>query len=133
MFRSLRRPRPGGYFAGELASPKEVAALYAQCHIGLIVLDPRHTTHNIPGKFMSYLGAGLPTFALVNPGNDLLELINENKVGVAFSDIGEASGQLQFMLDSVLPDQNLSLRCESVLKEYFTVEHAAIKICKHFT
>ena len=113
-------------------SPEEVVALYAQCHIGLIVLDPRHTTHNIPGKFMSYLGAGLPTLALVNPGNDLLELINENKVGVAFSNIGEAPRQLQYMLDSVLSDQNLSLRCESVLKDYFTVEHAANEICKYF-
>jgi hypothetical protein len=31
--------------------PTEILGLYAQCHIGLIALDPRHKTHNIPGKF----------------------------------------------------------------------------------
>jgi glycosyltransferase involved in cell wall biosynthesis len=113
-------------------SPKEVSALYTQCHIGLIILDPRHTTHNIPGKFMSYMGAGLPSFALVNSGNDLLELINDNRVGTAFSDISAAPKHLQFMLDSVLPDPDLPLRCESVLKNYFTVEQAVSKISKHF-
>jgi hypothetical protein len=25
-----------------------------------VALDPRHTTHNIPGKFLTYLQAGVP-------------------------------------------------------------------------
>lgn len=65
---------------GEVA-PQEIPGLYAQCHVGLVVLDHRHKTHNIPGKFLSYMFAGLPVLASVNPGNDLVELIESEGVG----------------------------------------------------
>lgn len=58
-----------------------IPALFAQCHAGLLALDPRHKTHNIPGKFIAYLRAGLPVLARVNPGNDLIELITEQHLG----------------------------------------------------
>ena len=32
---------------------------YHQCHAGLVFLDPSHRSHNIPGKFISYLEASL--------------------------------------------------------------------------
>ncbi len=55
----------------------EMPGLLSQCFIGLLALDPRHKTHNIPGKFLTYLHAGLPVLALVNGGTDLMRLINE--------------------------------------------------------
>lgn len=67
-------------FCDEIAS-EEIPGLYSQCQVGLIALDPRHKSHNIPGKFLSYMQAGLPVLAYVNQGNDLIELINEYKVG----------------------------------------------------
>jgi hypothetical protein len=33
-----------------------------------VALDPRHQTHNIPGKFLSCMQAGLPVLASINPG-----------------------------------------------------------------
>ena len=33
--------------------PDHIPGLYAQCNVGLVALDPRHRTHNIPGKFIS--------------------------------------------------------------------------------
>ena len=51
---------------------KKIMSLYRQCHYGIVILDRRHKTHNIPGKLLSYLHAGLPVFALVNPKNDLI-------------------------------------------------------------
>ncbi|CAN1512899.1 RfaG Glycosyltransferase [Methylophilaceae bacterium] len=65
--------------------PGELIQLYEQCDIGLISLDLRHKTSNIPGKFISYLLSGLPVFAIVNKGNDLIEIVNKNNIGVAFS------------------------------------------------
>jgi glycosyltransferase involved in cell wall biosynthesis len=65
--------------------PSEIAGLYSQCHIGLLTLDPRHKTHNIPGKFLSYLKSGLAVLAVCNPGNDLEELISSYKVGFAIN------------------------------------------------
>lgn len=61
--------------------PEHLPDILAQCDIGLLALDPRHRTHNIPGKFLSYLRAGLPVLARVNSGNDLVEMINSKNVG----------------------------------------------------
>jgi hypothetical protein len=60
----------------------EIPSLYAQCHVGLIALDARHKTHNIPGKFISYLEAGLPVAACVNSGNDLIDIIQKNALDI---------------------------------------------------
>ena len=65
--------------------PHEVPGLLAQCHVGLVALDPRHTTHNVPGKFLTYMYAGLPVLARINPGNDLAALIEADGVGYAYA------------------------------------------------
>lgn len=72
-------------FRDEL-EPWEIPGLLAQCHIGLVALDPRHQTHNIPGKFLTYLQAGLPVLASINPGNDLADLIHREGVGRVCTD-----------------------------------------------
>lgn len=64
--------------------PKEVPGLLAQCHVGLVVLDPRHKTHNVPGKFLTYMQAGLPVLARINAGNDLADLIRRENVGAVY-------------------------------------------------
>ena len=66
--------------------PTEIPGLYAQCHIGIVALDPRHKTHNIPGKFLSYMQAGLPVLASINPGNDLEAMILREGVGRVCTD-----------------------------------------------
>jgi glycosyltransferase involved in cell wall biosynthesis len=66
--------------------PTEIPGLYAQCHIGIVALDPRHKTHNIPGKFLSYMQAGLPVLASINPGNDLQGMILREGVGRVCTD-----------------------------------------------
>jgi glycosyltransferase involved in cell wall biosynthesis len=63
--------------------PTEIAGLYAQCHVGLVALDRRHKTHNVPGKFLSYMQAGLPVLANINAGNELVTLIDRERVGKA--------------------------------------------------
>lgn len=60
---------------------QRIPGLLARCHVGLIALDPRHTTHNIPGKLLTYLHAGLPVLARINPGNDLEALIRDQGIG----------------------------------------------------
>lgn len=61
--------------------PREIPGLLAQCHVGIVALDPRHHSHNIPGKFLTYMQAGIPVIARINPGNDLERMIKESRVG----------------------------------------------------
>jgi len=65
--------------------PHALRGLLRQCDIGLISLDRRLKSHNIPGKFLSYLEAGLPVLASINQGNDLNSLIEDAGVGIVLS------------------------------------------------
>jgi len=72
----------------------EVPGLLAQCHIGLVALDLRHKTHNIPGKFLTYVQAGLPVLARINANNDLVGLIETEGVGRVYGDYYFAVGSI---------------------------------------
>jgi hypothetical protein len=109
----------------------EIPALYAQCHVGLIALDVRHTTHNIPGKFLSYINSGLPVLALINDGNDLKEIIEKYKVGEAST--SRSMGCLVKLAESIIEeisvqDCNISLRCKRLGREIFSSKIAVQQI-----
>jgi glycosyltransferase involved in cell wall biosynthesis len=114
--------------------PTEIPGLYAQCHIGIVALDPRHKTHNIPGKFLSYMQAGLPVLATINPGNDLEEMILSERVGqvcndysvdtlqrVALDLVGEVAG-------NTANNQAVSARCKALSAKLFSPEVAVKQI-----
>lgn len=84
--------------------PHEVPGLLAQCHVGLVALDPRHTTHNVPGKFLTYMYAGMPVLARINPGNDLAALIERDEVGYAYS--GESVDALVALAERLVEDRD---------------------------
>lgn len=67
-------------FFDEMSST-EVLALCRKCDVGMISLDARHKSHNIPGKFLLYLKANLRILAIGNKGNDLEDLINKYNLG----------------------------------------------------
>jgi glycosyltransferase involved in cell wall biosynthesis len=82
--------------------PDEIPGLLAQCHVGLLALDPRHRTHNVPGKFLAYMRAGLPVLARINANNDLVALIEE--AGVGRVDLGESLESLEQLAESMAAD-----------------------------
>lgn len=88
-------------FVDEVAA-EEIPGILAQCHVGLIALDPRHTTHNVPGKLLAYLHAGLPVLARINPGNDLEALIRDE--GIGFVVAGDRQDELQRCAEALLAD-----------------------------
>lgn len=109
--------------------PEEIAGLYDQCDIGLICLDARHQTQNIPGKFVSYMHSGLPVLAIANPGNDLFELITVYNVGIAIEAGTEkhlrVAGEKALKL---LSDKLLSSRCKRLANDKFSSENAVKQI-----
>jgi glycosyltransferase involved in cell wall biosynthesis len=62
--------------------PHQLRGVLRNCHIGLISLDRRLRSHNIPGKLLSYLEAGLPVLASINRGNDLQQVIESGPAGI---------------------------------------------------
>lgn len=109
----------------------QIPGLYAQCHVGLIALDARHRTHNIPGKFLSYLQSGLPVMAIVNHGNDLHLIIEKYQVGKATTDRSQENLRvLASLLVEDISSKNgeISSRCKALASELFSSKTAVEQI-----
>jgi glycosyltransferase involved in cell wall biosynthesis len=102
--------------------PDEIPGLYAQCHVGLVALDPRHKTHNIPGKFLSYMQSSLPVLACINEGNDLVQLIAQARVGRASTErapesLARMAAELLLELED---DRQIKQRCKALAERMFS-------------
>lgn len=110
--------------------PNEIAGLYAQCAVGLVALDPKHRSHNIPGKFLTYMRAGLPVLARINYGNDLIEIIQENNVGrvSTVKDQNSLEALARELLDLIDADAGVKGRCRALYLKLFSPEMAVKQI-----
>lgn len=107
----------------------EIEGLYAQSHVGLISLDLRHSTHNIPGKFLSYIRSGLPVFAFIGPSSDLAKIIISYKVGIVCADISPKI--LALNIQGILDKNNhkeMQLRALELSQSVFSSKIAAKQI-----
>ena len=110
--------------------PDEIPGLYAQCQVGLVALDPRHKSHNIPGKFLTYTQSGLPVLANINAGNDLAGIIRHENVGRVSED-GSADTLALLaleLIDSLAADAAYRDRCRALYIRQFAPETAVRQI-----
>jgi glycosyltransferase involved in cell wall biosynthesis len=114
----------------EEVDPTEIPDLYAQCYAGIVSLDPRHRTHNIPGKLLSYLQNGLPVLANVNEGNDLADLILAERIGEVCQNGKPCELERRFrsLMRKIALDPEFQSRCRRVFEKEFSVEQAARQI-----
>jgi glycosyltransferase involved in cell wall biosynthesis len=110
--------------------PDEIPGLYAQCHVGLVALDPRHKSHNIPGKFLTYMQGGLPVLANINAGNDLADLIRQHDVGRVSEDGSiETLERLALeLVDGPEAQRGVSARCRALYGRLFSPRSAVAQI-----
>ncbi|WP_296913137.1 glycosyltransferase family 4 protein [Polaromonas sp.] len=120
---AIRRGLGNVVFYDEI-EPEEIPGLYAQCHAGIVALDPRHKTHNVPGKFLTYMQAGLPVLASINPGNDLIQMIERERVGRVCTDQSVASLEALVgrLVDEIKADSGLPERCKALSARLFAPE-----------
>ncbi|HNP42465.1 MAG TPA: glycosyltransferase family 4 protein, partial [Nitrospira sp.] len=110
--------------------PDEIPDLYAQCSVGIVTLDPRHKSHNIPGKFLTYLQSGLPVLANVNPGNDLAAIIRREGVGKVCetNDVEDMVLMVEALLGELDAGTDFSARCKELFEREFSAERAVKQI-----
>lgn len=120
---AIRRELGNVVFYDEI-EPEEIPGLYAQCHAGIVALDPRHKTHNIPGKFLTYMQAGLPVLANINPGNDLIQIIEGERVGRVCTDQSVESLErlVGRLVDDIRVDTEMPARCKALSARLFAPE-----------
>jgi glycosyltransferase involved in cell wall biosynthesis len=117
---AIRRELDNVVFYDEIA-PEEIPGLYAQCHVGIVALDPRHKTHNIPGKFLTYMQSGLPVLASINTGNDLIQIIEDERVGRVCTDhsVNSLEHLATQLVDEVQGDADMPVRCKALCTRLF--------------
>ncbi len=110
--------------------PDEIPDLYSQCDAGIVALDPRHKSHNIPGKFLTYMQSGLPVLASVNPGNDLAQMIQAEQVGQVCENhrVDDLVAMAEKLLLQIDTDTELPERCRALFSRRFSVEQAVRQI-----
>lgn len=116
--------------------PDEIPDLYSQCSAGIVALNSRHKSHNIPGKFLTYMQNGLPVLANVNVGNDLAQMIRDAQVGqVSESNKVSELQQLAYKLLSQIEIEayDLSNRCRKLFSREFAVDRTVRQVIAAFT
>jgi O26-antigen biosynthesis N-acetyl-L-fucosamine transferase len=108
----------------------EYAEMLAEFDVGLVTLDRRLKSRNVPGKLMGYLQAGMPVLASLNPDNDLRQLLESAGAGLC-SVNGEdellEQNALRLLEDSALRTQ-MGANGRRLLVEEFSVEQAADRV-----
>lgn len=112
--------------------PDEIPDLYAQCSVGIVALHPKHNSHNIPGKFITYMQSGLPVLANINTGNDLAHLIRNERIGVV-CESNQTDELLQLtenLLGQLETDTSFPSRCTRLFERQFAVKRTVHQIIK---
>lgn len=109
---------------------REIAGLLSMCHVGMLALDPRHTTHNIPGKFLAYIQSGLPVLARINVETDLKKLIENERVGVVYegNNIDEFVSQAEKLVYDDPTLKLMSKRGQALSEKMFSSSMAVTQI-----
>ncbi|MDC1264477.1 glycosyltransferase family 4 protein [Amylibacter sp.] len=110
--------------------PDEILQLYNQCSVGLVSLAHAHKSHNIPGKFLSYMQAGMPVLANVNRSNDLISLIRTEGIG-AVSDTNNCEELYDLatkLLEKIDNEVDYKTRCKALFEINFNVRNTVIQL-----
>jgi O26-antigen biosynthesis N-acetyl-L-fucosamine transferase len=102
--------------------------------VGLITLDRNLKTYNFPGKMLGYMYHSMPILASINTGNDLKSVLDEHQAGLVSingNDDDLHSNALMMLNDESLR-QEIGHNGQRLLKEMFSVNHAAKQIMSHF-
>jgi hypothetical protein len=108
----------------------EIPDLYNQCTAGMVALDPRHKSHNIPGKFLTYMQNGLPVLANINPGNDLANLIRREQVGEVSesNQLNDLEDKFNALLNLIDTEKDINKKCTSLFYKLFYVSKTTHQI-----
>ncbi len=112
--------------------PHFIKDLCQHCHSGFIFLNKKHISHNIPGKFITYLRSGLPIIADINSNSDLGELIKNYDLGI----VNTSNENEKFLkkIDTLIKDKERlrenSYNCINLFNSNFKVEDKVTQILK---
>lgn len=109
---------------------QEYLAMLAEFDVGLISLDRRLSTQNVPGKLMGYMQFSKPVLASLNPGNDLEQMLKDAGSGFSLTngdDAGLRAAALRLLKEPELRRQ-MGANSRRLLEKTFSSAAAAAQI-----
>jgi glycosyltransferase involved in cell wall biosynthesis len=115
--------------------PKFIKSLCKKCCAGLIFLNKNYVSHNIPGKFVSYIRSGLPIIADVNSESDLANFIKNYKLGIVNtkSEYDKFLIKINNLIHNNEKLREISRNCSRFFKQKFTVKTKVEQIINIFS
>jgi glycosyltransferase involved in cell wall biosynthesis len=113
---------------------RDYLGILAEIDVGLITLDRRLKTQNLPGKMLGYMYHARPILASVNPGNDLKQLVEQHEAGMVYlnpDDHGLRGGAVELARNLPLRER-LGRNGRRLLEAKFSVTNAAEQILSRF-
>ena len=114
--------------------PQFVKSLCKKCSAGLIFLNKNCNSHNVPGKFVSYLRSGLPVVADINRNSDLAGFIENNQLGIVNTkqEYNYFLKKIDNLINNKQKLRENSKKCVNFYNKNFTVENKVRQILKNF-
>jgi len=109
----------------------ELAQLFADASVLLAVLEPEASKFSVPSKIMSYLSAGKPIVASIDPMNASAKILVENSAGIVvppdapIADFGQA-------VIEIISNQNLQISMGKSSAQYASENFDGIKAAEFF-
>lgn len=109
---------------------EEFKDLLREVDIGLFSLAKTHTAHNFPGKILGYIANSLPILGSVNPGNDLMTVVNQHQAGLVFENGNDEAlhDAAQKLARSETLRTELGENARKLLDSHFSVQSAASRV-----
>ena len=108
----------------------EIDSIIELCDYGIVALSPKHESHNIPGKFVTYVRSSLPVIAVINENNDLVRIIREYDVGVVScsDNIDDLTAAVSAITKYSKEGTPFATNCRKLFDERFKTSAAAKQI-----
>ena len=101
--------------------------IYKLSDFGIVSLNTKHKTSNIPGKFISYIQFGLPILCFANKHSELSEMIIKNNCGCVIDlddDFKDNSTLFLKFLNNVKNNKNMYIiNSQELFKNLFSLEN----------
>ena len=113
---------------------EELFEVSNDCDYGLVALDDKLTTGNIPGKILTYLNFQLPILGIARRASELEDLILKENIGIFLSYNDLETDNFKKTAEHIIitnpkMDDGILTRC---LQEKFSTKVAANKILSKF-
>ena len=112
----------------------ELPYLFKHFNCGIVSLNKKLITNNIPGKFVSYVQFGLPILSFCNKKSKLATLVNEYKCGIVIDYEDDLKINLKkinsFCKNIKLKNNKYSINSKRLFLDYFDINKVKNRIIK---